>query len=405
LDDSFSYNYLCSEKYIENYNKEKEKEIRDSKNSKLIQNKQNENSMLLIDTQNKEDQMKSSQSLLPFNKIKSSQILSSDIENEKPLGYIINQNQKIDEILFETSILPQDQQKLDILSNENIKNVTASTAKQKINVMNQPIINNNINVINSGNISHLKPLLNSATQNTFNPDHYSNLQTIDPSKALNNTNSKMNNISMNYGDDMIGSSTKPALPHQNTALPFKLPRQQVFYNPTSVSNPTVFNDINKANNIVNSSESSIHHTLPRLSAFYNPVPTPSPSSNSLEVSKPTSSNSLPSQPVSNINPVDSNELTNLNSPHTLPRYPASSIEKSMSTSSAARFNRQYEEHNKSLSRTSKKAEQPKKKFQSLPRYNSYKVTITRFKSIFSKNKVNKKKKKFFLLLFYNFNNF
>jgi len=42
LDDSFSYNYLCSEKYIENYNKEKEKELRKSKNSKLIQNKQSE---------------------------------------------------------------------------------------------------------------------------------------------------------------------------------------------------------------------------------------------------------------------------------------------------------------------------------------------------------------------------
>ncbi|KAL6617922.1 hypothetical protein U3516DRAFT_589436, partial [Neocallimastix sp. 'constans'] len=56
-----------------------------------------------------------------------------------------------------------------------------------------------------------------------------------------------------------------------------------------------------------------------------------------------------------------------------------------STTSTIEFNRQYEEQNKfkSLPR-SKKSD--KKKFRSLSRYNSYKVTITRFKSIFSHNK-------------------
>jgi len=359
--------------------------------------------------------MKSSQSFLPFIGIEE-HLFSSNGEDKRPLGNIINQNQKMDEILFETTILPLEHQQYDISSNENInkltsrlnnitmseKNTTTAynpTANQKINVMNQPIISNNINVINPSNIKQ-NPLYNSTSQKKFNPSQslsYSSIQPSDSSATLINFNSKMNrsSINMNYDNDLTSLSTTHILspcqiPANQNPIPHDLSKHAVFYNSTSSFNSTIHNNINKTFNLINSSETSPSSSFTRQPIFYNPNPT-SPI-NSLETNTLSNLNSSSPQSVSNNNYSNFNDVITSTTPNTLPRYPPSVKKSPSSTSSSTRFNRQYEERNKTLPRTSKKAEQPKKKFQSLPRYNSYKVTITRFKSIFSnnnnKNKVN-----------------
>jgi len=405
-------NDYIEENYIEKYNKDKENKIKKTVKSKLSQNKQNEKPLLLSNTKRKEDQtfnqMKSSQSFLPFTGIEE-HIFSSDGEDKRPLGNIINQNQKMDEILFETTILPLDHQQYDISSNENINKITSQlnnstlnenstnttynpTANQKINFMNQPIISNSINVINPNNIKQ-NFLLNSTSQSKFNPAQslsISSIQPSDSSATLVNFNSKMNRSSfnMNYDNDLTSLSTihisSPyQIPTNQNLIPHDLPRHPVFYNPT---NSTIYNGINKTHNLIKSSETSPSNSFTRQPHFYNPTPTSPINSQETYNYNLSDINSPPHQSIFDNNRSNPNDVITSTTPHTSPKYP-SSIEKSpSSTSSSTRFNRQYEERNKTLPRrTSKKTEQTRKKFQSLPRYNSYKVTITRFKSIFSNN--------------------
>ncbi|OUM56440.1 hypothetical protein PIROE2DRAFT_18959 [Piromyces sp. E2] len=450
-DDSFNYNYLCSEKYIENYNKEKENELQDSQ-LKALGNKESTET-LLNDTQNREDkiQKKTSQSFHPdiddITQVNHDTTTSSSTvnENEKPIGRLMNTDIFYDNKIDNSNGMKPAHNTINKTASGGLNEITPlnygdMNSNHKINVMNQPIINNNINVINSS-IPNLNPLLNSATGNTFNPTQgisYPAIPSAEPPNALiNNTNSKMNhgNLTMGFNTTTTNSNSNalpnplPVLaqpppplqistqPSNQNSIPFDLPRQPAFYNP-STSNPDVYHDINKAlYGQQKGADSSTPHSIPMIPPFYNSS-SPAVPSSPLDLNKPnlptpvepSSPYSLPRhsafyKQVGSVGSQNVNSVPNLNrkvinngTPNTLPRYPpvqstnaSSSPTSPTSSTSSTRFNRQYEEQNKTLPRTSKKSEQPKKKFQSLPRYNSYKVTITRFKSIFSsnKNKVNR----------------
>ncbi|ORX55843.1 hypothetical protein BCR36DRAFT_320368 [Piromyces finnis] len=388
-DDSFNYNYLCSEKYIENYNKEKENE------SKLSSLDNKESSKTLLDDL-KDDKI--TQSFNPSTDDITRINQDSNHGNTNPISSLPNN-------------------KVTGLSDITPVNYGTMNSHHKISVMNQPIINNNINVINPS-IPGFNSLLNPTTSNTFNSPqgiHYSSIQPADSSSTLVNNNSSITNPNSLPIVPPVQISSQSTTTNQISSQN-ELTRQPVFYNPSPTSDANVYNDINNA--LYNKKGTNLisPHTLPRIPAFYNSSIPSSPTnlnkpngSKQIELSSP---HTLPrsslfykqssgnknnyANSVPNLNQLEIN-TTNTNTPKTIPKYPdthqqSPSLPSSPSSStSSTRFNRQYEERNKTLPRTSKSAEQPKKKFQSLPRYNSYKVTITRFKSIFSnsKHKVNK----------------
>jgi hypothetical protein len=332
-----------------------------------------------------------------------------------------------------------------LLNTNNCSNISNGN---KINVVNNPKINNSINVINcssNANNPSINPLLNSINDNVYsytqtfqhNISSPSNDLTLNGTSVNNSASLTLSPPSTKFNFDSSQSQIPVLIPTQIPApsVPYGLPRHQVFYTPSSSSSNGSFEDINQVLNSKKTLEISNPHTLSRLPVFYHPSSSPAVSNpfnlshqnlSTPQLSKtvePSTPNSLPRQQafykqatdMNTINSVTSspnfnnNNISTVNAIYSAPnlnqrlnvpedaspsasspprRHTFTKQASATSTTTISKFNSQYEEENKFKS-LPKPKKSVKKKFQSLPRYNSYKVTITRFKSIFSNNK-NKK---------------